>query len=186
MALFHSRHWSFPQPPDLPWTQAWLFPQNISLSAAELAMDLWSRIESPTAHHLTRRKTWVRKSLIQESSTSHKSFPPPPPQCIVVPLFELPAPQLWMEGRGEGCGLRSYPIWGPCSNNFVAYCKAPVNDGQTFFSRPENDTLRSCCQLSPRIVATISQHRTIRHSKNRETGPKFSAPEFQRLLSSLV
>ena len=70
----------------------------------------------------------------------------------------------------------------PCSR----FDKAPVTDGQTFFSRPENDTPRSCCQLSPRIVATISQHRTIRHSKNRETGPKFSAPEFQRLLSSLV
>ena len=49
----------------------------------------------------------------------------------------------------------------PCSR----FDKAPVTDGQTFFSRPENDTLRSCCQLPPRIVATISQHRTIRHSK---------------------
>ena len=49
--------------------------------------------------------------------------------CHIVPLFKLPVKKkltlkLWLEERGEGCGLFcslwSYPIWGHALNNFVA------------------------------------------------------------------
>ena len=56
--------------------------------------------------------------------------------CHIVPLFKLPVKKkltlkLWLEERGERCGLFcspwSYPIWGHALNNFVADWKTLIN-----------------------------------------------------------
>ena len=72
-----------------------------------------------------------RLTRLANLKEGNKSFPPLPPPCNVVPLFELPVenkkhPNYEWTGLGRGVDcfvLPGYPIWGQCLNNFVADCK---------------------------------------------------------------